>query len=61
MIGKGNFSEDFKRVAVAPITERAYPSSNDLGRLIDFWFGRIRSRSVPDRCRNYYTHAPKID
>ena len=27
MMGKGNFSDDFKRDAVAQITERGYPVS----------------------------------
>ena len=30
-MGKGNFSDDFKRDAVAQITERGYPVSERLG------------------------------
>ena len=33
MLGKGNFSDDFKRDAVAQITERGYPVSEVSKRL----------------------------
>jgi transposase-like protein len=44
MMGKGNFSDDFKRDAVAQISERGYPVSEVSERL-----GNIRSLPQSER------------
>ncbi len=46
MMGKGNFSDDFERDAVAQITERGYPVAEVSGKLGAIQKGKVGSHAV---------------